>query len=230
MASRMSTTKTRVSVPLMPADGEPGRAVALVGRDHEQDLGPDGLAHEALVPAGDDLPGADRELHRAARLPRRVEHLAVPAERAGVLHVDGLAGLDHGTVTLDERLHDRGRSGGVGRRHGDRGLAVRRERDGRQPGDGRDRVARRPASSGVPRPSRRPRTAGCRSSSRFLDLSAWCSPSLGATATSTRLPTVVPVRPSRAAGRSSWCRARATPACRRTTSGSRLPVRPSTST
>ena len=44
-------------------------AVALVGRDHEQHPGADGLADEALVPAGDELAGADDEVGRLRRAP-----------------------------------------------------------------------------------------------------------------------------------------------------------------
>ena len=56
--------------------GVAGRAVALVGRDHEQHPGADGLADEALVEAGDELAGADDEVGRRAALPRAVEHRA----------------------------------------------------------------------------------------------------------------------------------------------------------
>ena len=75
-ASRMSTTNTSESVPLMPALGVAGRAVAEGGRHDEQDLGADGLAHEGLVPALDDLPGADREVDGLPAVPRGVELLA----------------------------------------------------------------------------------------------------------------------------------------------------------
>ena len=79
LASRMSTTKTRVSVPLMLACGLARGAVALGGRDDEQHPAADRLADQALVPALDDLPVADRRSRRVPRVHERVEDLAVPS-------------------------------------------------------------------------------------------------------------------------------------------------------
>ena len=56
----MSTTNTIVA-PAGIGSPRPAVAVALVGRDDEQDLRPDRLADQALVPARDHRSGADVE-------------------------------------------------------------------------------------------------------------------------------------------------------------------------
>src|SRR4051794_26554959 len=68
------------------------RPVALVRRDDHEQLAADGLADEALVPAGDDAGLSDvLDGERVTPVPRRVELCAVP-EPAGVLDGHGLAG------------------------------------------------------------------------------------------------------------------------------------------
>src|SRR5581483_5580218 len=81
-------------------------SVALAGWDHEQHLGADGLADEALVPTRDHRALPDREVDRLAAGPRRVELLAVAPDHAGVVDGDRLAGGDGGPRALDERLDD----------------------------------------------------------------------------------------------------------------------------
>ena len=107
----MSTTKTRVSVPLMPALALTGGAVALVGRHDQQHLRADGLADETFVPPGDDAALADHEVGRRAAVPRRVELLAAVVDHAGVVDADRLPRLHDRAGARDQRLHDqRGRA------------------------------------------------------------------------------------------------------------------------
>src|SRR5690348_1192703 len=69
------------------------RAVAEVRRDDQLAPPADLHALHALVPAGDDLAGAEREAERLPAIPRRVELLAALVEHADVLDGHGLAGL-----------------------------------------------------------------------------------------------------------------------------------------
>src|SRR5580704_7807067 len=72
------------------------RPVAELGRDDQGALAADLHAGDALVPAGDDLMPAERELERLAAVERAVELLALGAilvEPAGVVHDAGLTGL-----------------------------------------------------------------------------------------------------------------------------------------
>src|SRR5690625_2499188 len=81
-------------------------AVAELGRDDHEHLAADVLAHEAGLPALDDLPGADvhRERGAAAR-PGGVEGGAVP-QPAAVLHKDAVALDDLRALALQHRLGD----------------------------------------------------------------------------------------------------------------------------
>src|SRR5262249_4804832 len=72
------------------------RAVAERRRNDQRALAADLHAGDALVPALDDAPLADREFERLVAIDRRVEFLALVAvlvEPAGIVHDTGLAGL-----------------------------------------------------------------------------------------------------------------------------------------
>src|SRR5664279_967283 len=74
--------------------GGASRAVAEIGRDQEHALASDLHRCNALVPALDHAPLADRERERRAAIERAVEPLALGAvfpEPAGVVHDAGLA-------------------------------------------------------------------------------------------------------------------------------------------
>src|SRR3954470_5274316 len=74
-------------------------AVSEVRRDDELAAAADLHARDALVPAGDDLAGAEAEPQRLAAVPGRVELLAGRVRDADVVHGDGLAGRGLRAVT-----------------------------------------------------------------------------------------------------------------------------------
>src|SRR6188768_2408738 len=78
-------------------------AVAEVRRYREEHPAADRAAHEGLVPALDDGAGADLERRRLAAREAGVEGRLAAVDLAQVVHDDGLALLDGGTVALHER-------------------------------------------------------------------------------------------------------------------------------
>src|SRR4051794_6582602 len=74
-------------------------AVRELVRDLELPRPADLHADEALVPPLDDLAAADAEAERVAAVLAAVELLAI-LERAGVMHLDGVADLDRGAGAL----------------------------------------------------------------------------------------------------------------------------------
>ena len=95
--STRSTTKISVS-PGLIAGACAAVAVAEVRRDDEPAAAADLHARHALVPAGDDLAGAERERERLAAVPGGVELLAGGVGDADVVHDDGVAGRGLGAV------------------------------------------------------------------------------------------------------------------------------------
>src|SRR5215510_16301026 len=78
---------------------DPAGAIAEIGWDDEGALAADLHRGNAFVPAGDDLPSADRKLERLPAVERAVELLALGAaliEPAGVVHDASLAGPRRG--------------------------------------------------------------------------------------------------------------------------------------
>src|SRR5580658_640904 len=59
-------------------------------------------ALHALVPAGDDVPGAELEPQRVAPVPARVEFLAGRVRDPDVVHLDQVARIRLGAVTLPD--------------------------------------------------------------------------------------------------------------------------------
>src|SRR6516164_5835489 len=77
------------------------RAVAELRWDDQRALAADLHAGHALVPTGDDLLGAERELEGLTAVERAVEFLALGSilvEPSGVIHRDLVAGLGGGAV------------------------------------------------------------------------------------------------------------------------------------
>src|SRR5262249_35817448 len=70
-------------------------AVRQIRRNHELAFAADLHPGDAFVPALDDLPGPELEAERFAAIEAAVELLAV-LERAGVMHVHGVAGFGLG--------------------------------------------------------------------------------------------------------------------------------------
>src|SRR5689334_8809692 len=76
-------------------------AVAVGRRDLEDHARADGAAHETLVPPGDDLADADRELSRLTAV-GLVERLVGVVDLAEVVDGEGLAGLHLRAVALHQ--------------------------------------------------------------------------------------------------------------------------------
>src|SRR5690606_13121960 len=81
-----------------------GVAVSQVRRDDELAAAAHLHARDALVPAGDDAPAAQRELERLVAVPRGVELLAGGEGDADVVDADLVAGLGLGAVPDDDVL------------------------------------------------------------------------------------------------------------------------------
>src|SRR6516165_5409292 len=76
-------------------------AIAELGRDVQRALAADPHPGHTLVPAGDDLLGAERELERLAAVDRAVELLALGAivrQQSGVVHGNFVAGFSGGAL------------------------------------------------------------------------------------------------------------------------------------
>src|ERR1700677_495163 len=89
---------------LTGSDGGPG-ALVPVGQargDDQLSAAADPHALHALVPAGDDMPGAELELQRVAPVPARVEFLAGRLRDPDVVPPDHVALVRLGTVTLPD--------------------------------------------------------------------------------------------------------------------------------
>src|SRR6516162_8270977 len=85
-------------------DHVPGAPVPVgqAGRDNQLPAAADLHALHALVPAGDDLPGAEPEAQRLAPVPARVELLAGRVGDPDVVHPDRIAGTGHLAVAFPD--------------------------------------------------------------------------------------------------------------------------------
>ena len=100
----MSTTKTSVSVPLIPACAAPCVPWPSFGGITSSTPAADPLADEGLIPARDDLARADHEGSWHAALPRGVKDLAGAPGQALVLRNEQFALRDRWPGALDQRL------------------------------------------------------------------------------------------------------------------------------
>ena len=88
-------------------------AVAELGGDGQQDAVTHALAHETLVPAGDDHSDADLEGQGAAAVEGVIEVHVGAEDRAVVVAGDRIAGLDDLAVTGVQDLDDELVGGGA---------------------------------------------------------------------------------------------------------------------